>query len=178
MWVRVLLPTAALLVMNASFACDTVHIPAASSTRDAAAPSDSGVGGGGAGAPAYRDAAVLVPLDATVDPGDASDAAGADTGPRAICARNNRAFTHFLSENLGCSEDSDCTMIGDCEPNADWRAINVTAAGMGYALMLERCAGTSDGPTYAARCQNGQCVEGEQNGCCGCGLIDAGVDGG
>jgi hypothetical protein len=183
MRIGVLLPTAALIVVNASFACDTAHIPAGTMRPDAAAPlaSHSGAGGGGAGGEPYRDADVLLPRDATVDPGDASDVGGADgddTGPRAICARNKRAFTNFLLANQGCSEDSECTMIGDCDLHADWQPINVAAATQGYTLMTERCSATSDGPTYEARCENGKCVEAERNGYCGWGLIDAGLDGG
>lgn len=84
------------------------------------------------------------------------------------CELSREAFASFLAANRDCDEDSDCRVIGDCGPNADWRAINAAAAEEGYALMLARCsAGTFDGPEYAPRCDDGQCVLGEQSGVCG-----------
>lgn len=74
------------------------------------------------------------------------------------------------------NEDSDCRVIGDCGPTADWRAINESVAAQGYSLMQARCnVATYDGPQYAARCDEGVCALGAQNGVCG-GDGDGGVN--
>lgn len=127
------------------------------SAGDGGTAGTGAAGSGGSGDSDERDAeAPYAEPDATVD---------ADPGN---CELSRQAFASFLAANRACDEDSDCRVIGDCGPNADWRAVHAEAAEEGYALMLARCsAGSFDGPEYAARCDDGQCVLGEQIGVCG-----------
>lgn len=124
--------------------------------------------GGGTGGQPNEDASVAATEeDASVPPAGMTDA-GADGGGLSACERADRAFRDFVADNGSCERSSDCTIIGDCGPNADFTAINVAAAAEGYALMEARCDGTFDGPTFAARCEGGVCALGPENGCCGC----------
>jgi hypothetical protein len=123
----------------------------------------SGSGGGGGSDEPDAEAPYAEP-DAAIDADPAN------------CELSRQAFASFLAANRDCDEDSDCSVIGDCGPNADWRAVNAEAAAEGYALMQARCsAGTFDGPEYAARCDDGQCVLGEEVGVCGGPPDDGGV---
>jgi hypothetical protein len=117
------------------------------------------------------------PVDRDAGDRDASSDASVPTA----CELKTQAFEAFVASNRSCNADSDCQMIGDCEGNVDWRAINVSAAQQGYALMADRCYPIgSDGPLYIARCQSGACVQGEASSECGAPLPspDAGVDAG
>jgi hypothetical protein len=130
-----------------------------------------GTSGGGAGT-AGSGGSTLVDRDAGVQ---ADRDASSDASVPTACELIDQAFETFVAANRSCNADSDCQMIGDCSPNVDWRAINVSAAEQGYALMFARCGyAGADGPTYAARCESGVCVEGERNGECGGPLPDAG----
>ena len=130
--------------------------------------------GGGAGGQPKEDASVApTEEDASVPPAHVTDA-GADGGGLSACERAARVFRDFVADNGICERSADCTIIGDCGPNADFTAINVAAAAEGYALMEARCDATFDGPTFAARCEGGVCALGPENGCCGC-PSDAGL---
>jgi hypothetical protein len=121
-------------------------------------------GSGGSAGSGDRDAEAPIEPDASTDGGSPT-----------ACQLIDQAFEAFLAANRGCDEDADCRIIGDCEPNVDWRAINESAADQGYSLMAARCGDRgADGPTYAARCDDGVCALGEENGVCG--DLDAGVD--
>lgn len=102
-------------------------------------------------------------------PPDAGDDGGESTHPSdagdggGTCQLVEREFEEFVEANLACSEDEDCTIIGDCGPHVDWRAIHQSAAVPAYALMLQRCSGVGwDGPIYGAECEQGQCVIGSE----------------
>lgn len=171
---RSLALVAPLVALNAVLACESGRPVADDLLRiDAGEPSRGGAPGQGP-----RDASVPPPDAATDAATDAAlpDVSRPDAGGPSVCEQASEAFRSFVAANRGCSLDSDCTMIGDCEPNADFEAINVAAAAMGYALMMVRCASIADGPTFAAICQDGQCVRGPENGCCGC-PSDAGLEG-
>ena len=128
--------------------------------------------GGGAGGQPKEDASVApTEEDASVPPAHVTDA-GADGGGLSACERAARVFRDFVADNGSCERSADCTIIGDCGPNADFTAINVAAEG--YALMGARCDATFDGPTFAARCEGGVGALGPENGCCGC-PSDAGL---
>lgn len=90
--------------------------------------------------------------DASVPPADMTDAVApdADTGGSdgPACEQAERAFSEFVANNGSCELSSDCTVIGDCGPNADFTAV-VAAAAEGYALMAARCDGSFDGLTFA-----------------------------
>ena len=129
--------------------------------------------GGGAGGPKEDASVAPTEEDASVPPAHVTDA-GADGGGLSACERAARVFRDFVADNGSCERSADCTIIGDCGPNADFTAINVAAAAEGYALMEARCDATFDGPTFAARCEGGVCALGPENGCCGC-PSDAGL---
>lgn len=158
------------MALNAALACEGER-PVADDLQRIDAGDEQPAGGGGGS----EDASVAepaVPTDASLPEEPPPDASGASS-----CERANQTFRGFLAANRSCSVSSDCTTIGDCGPNADFAAIHVAAAAAGYALMEARCLGVFDGPTFAAVCQDGQCVLGPENGCCGC-PSDAGLDGG
>ncbi len=97
------------------------------------------------------------------------------------CEVREQEFKQFLKANLECDDDADCTVIGDCGPNADFEAIRADAEEEGYELMQATCHQSYDGPTYDAVCKAGKCeLQDEPNGCCGCPYRpgDAGIDGG
>lgn len=130
----------------------------------------AGNGGSGGSTPDDRDAAVKDDHDAGATDHDAG-------GPTA-CELKDQALETFVAANRSCNVDSDCQMIGDCGGNIDWRAVNVSAAEQGYALMNARCyPNGADGPLYVARCQSGVCVS-EESGVCGAPPPDAGLDAG
>jgi hypothetical protein len=166
---RSLVLTTSLVLLNAVLACENERpliddLPRVDAGEQTPAS-------GGTGNQSAEDASAPRP-DAA-----APDEPGPDASGPSACEQATQAFDEFLAANQSCSVSTDCTVIGDCGPNADFRAINVAAAATGFALMEQRCPGTFDGPTYSASCQDNRCVLGAENGCCGC-PIDAGVDGG
>lgn len=114
--------------------------------------------------------------DSSVPEPDAGDAA-IDSGGELSCEQRDEAFYELLVQHQSCTEDDECAVIGDCGPNADFRAIRADAAEEGYALMQDRCGGTYDGPGYVAICNAGTCeLEGSPELCCGCADWDGGGD--
>jgi hypothetical protein len=92
-----------------------------------------------------------------------------DTGHDAECMRADEAFQSFLTQHQNCEHDTDCAIIGDCSPNADFRSINASYADQGYELMQARCTATYDGPVYNPRCVEGRCdMQEDPHTCCGC----------
>jgi hypothetical protein len=93
------------------------------------------------------------------------------------CEAAGQEFAKFVAGHRSCESHDDCTVIGDCGPNADFTAVRVDAAAQASLLMNARCATAFDGPVYDAVCADGVCglveVAGE---CCGC--PPAGVDAG
>ncbi len=68
-------------------------------------------------------------------------------------------------------------MIGDCQPNADFRTVRADAAEEAYTLMDARCTDVADGIARPPLCENHVCVFADAGifGCCGyCGESDAG----
>ena len=89
----------------------------------------------------------------------------------AICEQKSAAFQDFVASHRDCSADSDCRVIGDCGPDADFTSVRADAADEAYRLMRDRCDGAFDGPVYIPRCIFGQCGEEEDRRpgrCCGC----------
>jgi len=74
----------------------------------------------------------------------------ADSSPTEPSA--SEQFESYLAANLSCESDADCVIIGDCGPNADFRAVRADAAEEAYRLMWMREVGTWDGPEYEAVC--------------------------
>lgn len=76
----------------------------------------------------------------------------------------------YVVAHQNCERDSDCTIVGDCGPNADFTAISVGAEAEGMRLMTARCGGAYDGVVPSAVCNAGVCAENydEPWGCCGC----------
>ncbi len=108
---------------------------------------------------------------------------GSSAPPRddgATCEARSKAYKDFLAAHRACSVDPDCTVIGDCGPNADFAAVRSDSSTEARALQQARCGGASDGPVYRAVCRAGQCeLEMRTDTCCGCPPSDAGVgDGG
>ncbi|MDB4990489.1 MAG: hypothetical protein JWN04_5667 [Myxococcaceae bacterium] len=101
----------------------------------------------------------------TVDPG-AHQTTPLDGGARMIdagfCEQKLATFIAFLAEHSSCTVDSDCTIIGDCCPHADFAAVRSDVVGQARALQLESCSRSCDGATYAAVCVQGKC-ERKQN---------------
>lgn len=93
------------------------------------------------------------------------DAGEGDTGDG--CEAASEAFEAYVAANGACEEDTDCVIIGDCGPNADFRAIARGASAEGTRLMGARCEGNYDGPTYRAVCDEGTCRAGLDGGFCG-----------
>jgi hypothetical protein len=166
---RSLVVSISLIALNAVLACESER-----PIGDDLLRIDAGEQVGGAGGQSAEDASAPS-TDAAAD-ASAIDEVERDASGPSVCETAQQAFEGFVAANRSCSVSSDCTIIGDCSPNADFRAIRVDAAATGYALMVQRCASTSDGPTYAAICQDGECVLGAENGCCGC-PGDAGING-
>lgn len=89
------------------------------------------------------------------------------------------AFQAFVAAHASCEKDSDCAVVGDCGPNADFTAVRADVADEAYLLMERRCNGGGwDGPTYDPICRTGKCDLVPQTWtCCGCPAIhDAGHD--
>ena len=106
-----------------------------------------------------------------------SDAGDASTG--LSCEQRNARFEALVADHQSCELDADCAVIGDCGPNADFRAVRADIADEAYRLMNERCTGNWDGPGYVARCEAQKCTLEESHAlCCGCELWDAGEDAG
>lgn len=99
-----------------------------------------------------------------------SDPNQPDGSEEQACNRANEAFESFVAAHNSCEHDSDCAIIGDCGPNADFRSLNGDAATQGYALMQARCYGAYDGPVPNPSCVAGRCDSDFANpdGCCGC----------
>jgi len=113
--------------------------------------------------------------------GDAGNEGGnggslADGG---TCEQKRDDFVSFVAAHQACERDSDCTIIGDCDPNADFTAVRADVSDEAYRLMQARCRGPSDGPLYDAVCSAGKCTEVQRSGAeCGTPkLPDAGRDG-
>lgn len=99
------------------------------------------------------------PMDASVDaPGDSGSGDAGDGSMLEMCERADMAFRAFLAAHQACSADDECAIIGDCSPNADFKAIRSDAAEEGYALMRARCGSAHDGPVYTAYCDDGTCA--------------------
>lgn len=163
-----------LIVLSAALACESERPLADDLLRiDAGDPAPAGGRGGSAGGQSSEDASAPPP-DAAVDSG-APGAPRPDADGPSVCEQADQTFRDFVAVNRTCNVSADCAVIGDCGPNADFEAINAAAAAMGYALMGQRCPAAFDGFTFAALCQDGQCVLGPENGCCGC-PSDAGVN--
>ena len=110
---------------------------------------------GGVPAPALDDSGV--PLDPYSDEG------------QAYCMAKQDAYYAFLAAHRACTTDSDCAVVGDCGPNADFSAVATSAAHEAYELAKARCPGTFDGPVFDARCIAQRCeLEQRTDTCCGC----------
>lgn len=106
------------------------------------------------------------------DPGT-GDAQGVppDSGNNDSCAVSSKRFEAFVESSLDCTEDADCTIIGDCGPNADFTAIRKDASERGTELMELRCSEIYDGVVHGAGCVAGRCtLTDEEIGCCGCSI--------
>jgi len=146
-----------------------------------------GDGGNGSGPPdgvvatdgRAHDATPDVDVTARSSPPDADVSGNADgAGDASACAQRNASFTDFVAAHSACTSKTDCTVIGDCGPNADFRAIRVDASAQGLELMRARCEGAYDGPLFDAVCVNRACALQLRMGeCCGCPPNDAGPDG-
>lgn len=88
---------------------------------------------------------------------------GSDTPPEPGPSAAER-FEEFVGANLTCGSDADCAIVGDCGPNADFRAVRVDAAEDAYSLMGMRGVGTWDGPEYVAVCGTDNRCAAERSG--------------
>lgn len=88
---------------------------------------------------------------------------------QAYCQAKRDAYYKFVEAHLECTSDSDCAVVGDCGPNADFSAVAASAADEAYRLANARCPGTFDGPVFDARCIASKCeLEQRTDTCCGC----------
>jgi hypothetical protein len=96
------------------------------------------------------------------------------------CEARSQAFTEFVQAHRDCTVSSDCVVIGDCGPNADFTSVRVDAAGQARTLQQARCASAYDGPVYNPVCVQNVCsLQMRTDTCCGCLAVDAGAgDGG
>lgn len=86
-----------------------------------------------------------------------------------LCDQKDDAFEAYVDGHRDCVADTDCAVIGDCGPNADFRAVRVDDIEEALRLMHDRCGGAYDGPRYFAGCEAGTCaLRPNPNGCCGC----------
>ncbi len=137
--------------------------------------------GGGAGGTASNAGGAQGDGETTSSGGTASGgfASGGTGGEpsRKECDELVQAVVRFVDEHDTCSADTDCTVVGDCGPNADFVAVNARFATQAYAMQSARCASsaTYDGPLYATRCERGACVLVDTDSCCGCPAIDGGL---
>jgi hypothetical protein len=107
------------------------------------------------------------------DQGSGGNSEGIDSGAR--CEAKAKAFSDFVAAHRSCSRSEQCTVIGDCGPNADFAAVQAEHAYEAYALQKARCEATWDGPLFSAKCVDGECVLEERvDECCGCSHGDAG----
>ena len=156
---------------------------------------NAGAGGRGAGGSTGRGAAAGSTAEARGDGGKPGNATGVPSDGGATgtfgtasggsggepsakeCAARAQAFIRFVDEHAACSADSDCTVVGDCGPNADFVAVNVDFASEAYGMQTARCSSSStwDGPLFGTRCERGACVLVDTDACCGCPLPDAGL---
>lgn len=123
----------------------------------------------------------LLPLTLTsVFFGAACSTSQEPDGDGGSCEARSEAFEEFVAEHRACTADPDCEVIGDCGPNADFRAVRADSANEARALQVARCGQTFDGPVYRAVCTSGQCsLQMRTDTCCGCVPEDAGIgDGG
>lgn len=162
-----LLFASTLALLCAGVGCGDDHSPSVGGAGDAGLGGGHGTsdpGGGGTGGNGGE-------RDAEAPPPDAAS----DASSPSACELIDQAFAAFLAANRSCAAD-DCRSIGDCSPNADWRAVTASAAAQGYALMQARCnVFVHDGPEYGAQCEDGLCVLGEEVRECGL-PFDAGVN--
>jgi len=142
----------------------------------AAALGGSGVGGrAGAGGRATAGAA------GSAAPGGGGRASSEPLDPtspqgQAACAAKEKAYDDFLEAHSACSVDADCDVVGDCGPNADFRAVAASDAREAYDLARARCDTAYDGPVFDPRCKQGRCaLEERTDTCCGCPPADAGL---
>lgn len=154
--------------------------------RSSSAP-DSGGGPGGASDPSNSKAGQPGgPTMHTPDaPGVVGDGDGHPGGDRPViedpdpnsdaCVARDKEFDAFLQANQACTRDDECAVIGDCSPNADFRAVRKEVADEAYKLMQARCGGAADGPVYDAECSAGTCELTESSEpCCGCPAFEDG----
>lgn len=118
--------------------------------------------------------------DATVPPQDAGDAQPLDDG-LVPCAVAEHVFQAFLATHRSCTDDADCTTVGDCGPFIVHEPVNVAGAEEAARLQRETCHTGYDGDTDGVACEDGVCVSVPGAGiCCGCpdtgSFYDAGSD--
>lgn len=112
----------------------------------------------------------------TIDSGGSDADTGGDAA--AMCEAANTAFRDFVAANSACADASECAIIGDCGPNADFTAVRADSTDEAFRLMQLRCMGSFDGPTYVAACESGVCTRVADGSFCGMPAPDSGVDGG
>ena len=133
--------------------------------------------GGGATDGSERDA--IPDADAAASPSSLDADVSANSTDADVCARRSATFTDFVAAHSACTSNTDCTVIGDCGPNADFRAIRRDASAQGLELMRARCDGAYDGPLFDAVCVDHACgLQMRIHVCCGCPPDDGGFDGG
>lgn len=124
----------------------------------------AGTCSGCAAGPAADSGNSIPPLDEDGVPLDPESEEG-----QAYCQAKHDAYYQFVASHLACTSDSDCAVVGDCGPNADFVAVAASAAGEAYQLAEARCPGTYDGPVFDARCIDSKCdLEQRTDTCCGC----------
>ena len=102
---------------------------------------------------------------------------GTDSEDPAACESRAAAYTTFMDTHRDCTQDSDCAVIGDCGPHANFAAVRAEHAEEATTLHSALCGEAYDGPTYDAVCQDGKCQLSQQTGYCGMPTAD-GVGGG
>lgn len=73
------------------------------------------------------------------------------------CQAKQKAFSDFLEANRACTAAADCTVIGNCGPNADFTAVRSDAAEEASKLQAATCLESWDGPLYEAVCEQEKC---------------------
>lgn len=103
---------------------------------------------------------------------------GGGGGGNGGCGPRDAEFQAFVAAHRFCDQDSDCAVVGDCGPNADFTPVRSDVADEAYLKMQDRCTTAWDGPTYDPVCRAGVCALQSTGSCCGCPSIDdAGRDG-